>query len=66
MVLLALPSGPALLAGDAVVHLDWLASDDVQRIPVDPARAADVRNEVRALLKDDPQVVLFPGHGAAA
>ena len=62
MALLALPSGPALLAGDAVVHLDWLASDDVQRVPVDPERAADVRNEVRALMKNDPQVVLFPGH----
>jgi len=60
--LIALPSGPVLLAGDAVVHRDWLNSEDVQRVPVDPERAADVRNEVRALLKDDPQVVLFPGH----
>ncbi len=60
--LVALPSGPALLAGDAVVHRDWLASDDVQRVPVDAERAADVRNEVRALLKDDPGLALFPGH----
>jgi len=52
MVLLALPNGPALLAGDAVVHRDWLNSDDVQRIAVDPDRAAEVRNQVRALIQD--------------
>ncbi len=48
MALLALPGGPVLLAGDAVVHLEWLADDDVQRIAVDPERAAAVRNAVRA------------------
>jgi N-acyl homoserine lactone hydrolase len=62
MALVALPSGAVLLAGDAIVHRDWLASDDVQRIAVDPDRAADVRNEVRALLAARPDVTLLPGH----
>jgi glyoxylase-like metal-dependent hydrolase (beta-lactamase superfamily II) len=62
MLLLALPEGPVLLAGDAVVHRDWLAGDDVQRIAVDGARAAAVRNEVRALVAAEPRLVLFPGH----
>jgi N-acyl homoserine lactone hydrolase len=62
MVLLALPGGPALLAGDAIVHRDWLASDDVQRIAVDPDRASVVRNQVRALLRGTPQLALYPGH----
>jgi len=62
MALLALPNGPALLAGDAIVHRDWLNSDDVQRIAVDADRAAEVRNEVRALLQGVPNLALFPGH----
>ena len=62
MALVALPGGPALLTGDAVVHRDWLASEDVERIAIDPARAADVRNAVRALLASLPTVVLLPGH----
>jgi glyoxylase-like metal-dependent hydrolase (beta-lactamase superfamily II) len=62
MLLVALPGGPVLLAGDAVVHFDWLESQDVQRIAVDGERAATVRNQVRALLAADPRVVLFPGH----
>ncbi len=62
MVLAALSEGPALLAGDAIVHRDWLASDDVQRIASDPERAAQVRNQVRSLLRKRPNVVLFPGH----
>lgn len=62
MALVALPSGPVLLAGDAVVHRDWLLSDDVQRVPVDAARAADVRNEVRAALAAREDLVLAPGH----
>jgi len=66
MLLLALPGGPVLLAGDAVVHRDWLVSDDVQRVPVDAERAAAVRNQVRALLAEDPEVVLFPGHDLGA
>jgi len=65
MLLLALPGGPVLLAGDAIVHGDWLASDDVQRIAVDGERAAAVRNQVRALLATDPKLVLFPGHDLA-
>jgi len=60
--LLALPAGPALLAGDLVVHRDWLASDDVERIVSDPQRAADVRNRVRRLLSLAPRLLLFPGH----
>lgn len=62
MALLALPGGPALLAGDAVVHRDWLRSDDVERIATDPARAADVHNQVRALVDAFPALVLLPGH----
>jgi glyoxylase-like metal-dependent hydrolase (beta-lactamase superfamily II) len=62
MLLVALPEGPVLLAGDAVVHRDWLAGDDVQRVAVDAERAAAVRNQVRALLTADPRLVLFPGH----
>jgi N-acyl homoserine lactone hydrolase len=62
MAFVALSGGPALLAGDAVPHRPWLASDDVERVPVDPKRAADVRNQVRALLKAEPTVVLFSGH----
>ncbi|PHR59198.1 MAG: hypothetical protein COA47_09530 [Robiginitomaculum sp.] len=62
MVLVALGEGPALLAGDAIVHRDWLASDDVQRIAAHPERAAQVRNQVRALLREQPSIALFPGH----
>lgn len=62
MVLLALPGGPVLLAGDAVVHLPWLESDDVQRIAVDAERAAAVRNQVRAFRAATPDLVLIPGH----
>jgi glyoxylase-like metal-dependent hydrolase (beta-lactamase superfamily II) len=62
LVLLPLPDGPVLLAGDAVVHRDWLAADDVQRIAVDPMRAADVRNRIRALAAAVPGLVLVPGH----
>jgi N-acyl homoserine lactone hydrolase len=58
----SLPSGPVLLAGDAVVHRAWLDSDDVQRIASDPDRAADVRNQVRAFLRAHPDAVLAPGH----
>jgi len=60
--LLALPGGPALLAGDVIVHRDWLASDDVERIAADPARAAEMRNRVRALLVAAPATVLICGH----
>ena len=62
MAIVALPKGPVLLAGDAVVHRDWLASDDVQRIAGNPSRAADVRNQVRALLRERRDVYLFLGH----
>lgn len=66
MVMLALPEGPVLLTGDAIVHADWLASDDVQRVPVDGERAAAVRNQVRALVAESPNVVIFPGHDLSA
>ncbi|MDB4986574.1 MAG: hypothetical protein JWN04_1752 [Myxococcaceae bacterium] len=62
MALLALPEGPVLLAGDAVVHFAWLDSDDVERVASEPARAAAVRNQVRRFLRDVPGAVLFPGH----
>jgi glyoxylase-like metal-dependent hydrolase (beta-lactamase superfamily II) len=57
-----LAQGPILLAGDAIEYREWLDSDDVQRIPDAPERAAAVRNEVRALLRADPSVLLLPGH----
>ncbi|RMD83385.1 MAG: MBL fold metallo-hydrolase [Candidatus Dadabacteria bacterium] len=60
--LVHLPGGPVLLAGDLVVHFDWLRSNDVQRIAVDPERAAAVRNRVRRLLELAPEVIVFPGH----
>jgi glyoxylase-like metal-dependent hydrolase (beta-lactamase superfamily II) len=62
MALLALPEGPVLLTGDAVVHFAWLASDDVERVAADPERAADVRNRVRAFLRLEPAPVVIPGH----
>ncbi len=62
MLLLSLESGLALLAGDAVVHRDWLNSEDVQRIPADPERAADVRNQVRYFLDNQPGALVFYGH----
>lgn len=62
MLLVRLEQGPVLLAGDAVVHRDWLNSLDVQRIAVDPVRAADVRNEVRAFLAGTPGAQVIFGH----
>ena len=62
MLLLALDAGPALLTGDAIVHSDWLRSNDVQRIVVDPARAATVRNQVRAFIDATPEASIAYGH----
>jgi len=62
MLLLNMPSGTLLLAGDAIVHRDWLYSDDVQRIPTNPDRAADVRNQVRYFLDNQPGAAVFYGH----
>lgn len=50
------------MAGDLVVHFDWLASDDVQRIVVDAERAADLRNRIRRLRELAPAVLVDPGH----
>lgn len=62
MLLLALDAGPVLLTGDAIVHSDWLRSNDVQRIVVDPARAATVRNQVRAFIDATPEASIAYGH----
>lgn len=62
MALVSLPGGPVLLAGDAAVHRDWIESNDVQRIPVDQARAADVRNQIRAIEAAFPRLVILFGH----
>ncbi len=62
MLALALDEGPLLLSGDAVVHADWLASNDVQRIPVDPERAAVVRNQVRAFKASVADASVAYGH----
>ncbi len=61
MMLVNLASGPVLLTGDAVVHFDWLASDDVERIASDPERAAVIRNQVRSLYASGEALVI-PGH----
>ncbi len=63
--LVNLPGGPVLLAGDLVVHFDWLESNDVQRIVGSPERAADVRNRVRRLAALAPTLVIIPGHDLA-
>lgn len=60
--LLHLPQDPVLLAGDLVVHFDWLAGNDVQRIVANAERAADVRNRIRRLRELAPTVVVIPGH----
>jgi len=60
-----LPQGPVLLTGDAVVHFDWLHSQDVQKIAHHQEKAAAVRNQVRALRQADPDVVVIPGHDLA-
>jgi len=61
MMLVNLASGPVLLTGDAVVHFDWLESDDVERIAIDPERAAAIRNRVRSL-RDSGEALIIPGH----
>ncbi len=61
MALVNLESGPVLLTGDAVVHFDWLESDDVERIASDPERAAVVRNRVRSL-RQSGAALIIPGH----
>ena len=61
MMLVNLESGPVLLTGDAVVHFDWLGSEDVERIASDPERAAIVRNQVRSL-HASTTVLIIPGH----
>lgn len=65
LTLVPLPRGPVLLTGDAVEDRAWLNGDDVQRVPDLPERAAAVRNQVRALLRADPGVLLVPGHELA-
>lgn len=65
LALVMLPQGPALLAGDAIEHREWLDGDDVQRVPDLPERAAAVRNQARALLRADPGVLLVAGHDLA-
>lgn len=62
MLLAALPEGPVLLTGDAVVHFEWLEGEDVERLASDPARAARVRNIVRAMQAAWPELVVVPGH----
>ena len=61
-----LPGGPVLLAGDAVVHFDWLHSDDVQKVAHHKEKAALFRNQVRALQKAEPAVIIIPGHDLAS
>ena len=62
MLLVSADNGPALLTGDAVVHFDWLNSNDVESLPENPSGAAKVRNTLRQLLKTNKNLLLFPGH----
>jgi N-acyl homoserine lactone hydrolase len=62
LVLASLPGGPVLLTGDAAVHWKWLQSDDVEHVAVDPQRAADVRDIIRAAASTEPRLVVVPGH----
>jgi N-acyl homoserine lactone hydrolase len=62
MLLVAADKGPVLLTGDAVVHFDWLNSNDVERLPENPEGAARVRNSIRQLLKVNKNLVVLPGH----
>lgn len=62
IVLAQLDGGPVILAGDSVVHWSWLQSDDVERIPVDAEKSAEVRNRLRHIVEVQPEVVVFPGH----
>lgn len=61
MMLVNLESGPVLLTGDTVVHHDWLAADDVERIASAPERAATLRNQVR-MLQGSGAALVIPGH----
>ncbi|SNR38246.1 MBL fold metallo-hydrolase [Flavobacterium sp. ov086] len=62
MLLVTLNQGPVLLSGDAVVHDDWLKSNDVERLPTQPAKAAQNRNNIRNLETKMPEFIVFPGH----
>lgn len=62
MALVQLEKSVVLLTGDAVVHFSWLNSDDVERIPVNPERSAEVRNRIRWIIKTQPEIVVIPGH----
>ncbi|WEK70399.1 MAG: MBL fold metallo-hydrolase [Candidatus Chryseobacterium colombiense] len=62
MLLVTLNQGPVLLSGDAVVHNDWLKSNDVERLPTQPENAAQNRNNIRTLETKMPELIVFPGH----
>ncbi|MDA6071297.1 MBL fold metallo-hydrolase [Flavobacterium sp. AC] len=62
MILVNLDKGPVLLTGDAVVHADWLQSTDVERLPTQPEKAAQNRNNIRNLELKSPELIVFPGH----
>lgn len=62
MLLVALDQGTVLLTGDAVVHYDWLKSNDVERLPTQPEKAAQNRNNIRNLMTKMPELLVFPGH----
>ena len=64
MLLVNLHEGPVLLTGDAVVHFDWLKSIDVERVPSNHERTAEIRDGIISLIKKNPRLVIFPGHDA--
>jgi len=66
ILLVTLNEGLILLSGDAVVHYDWLKSNDVERLPTQPAKAAKNRNDIRNLELKMPDLIVFAGHDMPA
>lgn len=62
LALVQLENSPVLLAGDAVVHWNWLNSDDVERIPASPEKSAEIRNRIRQIIQTQPEILVLPGH----
>lgn len=62
IALVQLDVGPVILTGDSVVHWSWLKSDDVERIPIDSEKSAEVRNRIRRIVQTQSEVIIFPGH----
>jgi glyoxylase-like metal-dependent hydrolase (beta-lactamase superfamily II) len=62
IALVQLNEGPVILTGDSVIHWSWLNSDDIERIPTDSNKSAEIRNKIRQIVKKQAEVLIFPGH----